>query len=162
MKNILIVCADKLLRQELSKVVATKLKYLYVDIDEILDYQLLNNQNITLVEAGEALKQFEIKSINRALQFDGCVMTMSRNLFVSNENFKRFDGTIKAFLKLPKAHLLANAKTKDVNTLEQELLLFDKINNLISINCNITLECNTTDVNQIGDEIVKAISLTNI
>lgn len=157
MKNILIVCADKQLRKELSKGLATKLKFLYVDIDEILDYQLLNNQNITIVEAGEALKQFETKSINRALEFDGCIMTVSRNLFVSNENFKRFDGVIKVFLKLPKAHLIANRKSKEANILEQELLLFDKINELISINCNITVDSITTNVNQISDDILKEL-----
>ena len=42
------MCADKELRKDVSKVLSGELGFLYVDVDEILDFELLNNQDIHL------------------------------------------------------------------------------------------------------------------
>jgi len=156
MKNILIVCADKNLRKDVSKVLARELGFLYTDVDEILDYELINSNLNSLTEAGALMHELEQKSIKRALEFDRCVLTMSCNLFVSNANFRVFNMP-KIFIALPKSYFVAKFKA-DNNRLEQELLLFDKINKLISINCEIVMDKGTRAIEDICGEILAKLT----
>lgn len=160
MKNILIVCADKILRQDISRVLARELGFLYADIDEILDYELLSGKDATLIDAGEQLQQLEVKSIVKALGFDKCVLSVSCNLFVSNANFKLFNMP-KVFVCLSKSHMIARSKF-DSHRLEQELLLFDKINRLISINCEIVMDRDVKTVEEIVQHIIEKLKDVNI
>ena len=38
MQNLLVVCADKDLRKDLSRVLGAELNFLYVDVDDVLDF----------------------------------------------------------------------------------------------------------------------------
>lgn len=154
LQNILIVCADKELRKDLSKVLATELGFLYVDVDEVLDYELLNHQDVTIAEAKEVLKKLELKSINRVLNFNKCVVTISRDLFLSNDNFKLFSNMTKVFVLITKAHFVARYKSDDKYRLEQELVLFDKVNNLISSKCDMTINKEVKSVQDMCAEIL--------
>lgn len=153
MKNILIVCADKMLRQDIAKVLAKELGFLYADIDEILDYELLNCKDATIIDANEQMQQLEVKSIVKALEFDKCVLSISSNLFVSNANFKLFNNP-KVFICLSKAYLIARSKY-DAHKLEQELLLFDRINKLISINCDVVIDKGVNSVEELVKQIIE-------
>ena len=152
LQNILIVCEDKILRKDVSKVLATELNFLYVDVDEILDYELLSHQDISLIEASEALEKLERKSIERALGCDNCVISLSRDLFVSNDNFRLFDKCKKVFIELSKGYFVARYKG-DKRNLEQDVALFDKINKLISVNCDIVIQKEIKSIVEIGKEI---------
>jgi len=157
LQNILIVCADKNLRKEISKTLATELKFLYVDVDEILDFEILNKQDTTIIEAGDVMKNLETKSIDRALKFKDCVITCSRDLFVANDNFKKFDKHNKIFVKLSKAYFVARFNSKDRNRLEQELLMFDSVNKLVEVNCNFAIEREAKTIEQIKDDIINIL-----
>jgi shikimate kinase len=154
LQNILIVCADQDLRKDLSRVLATELKFLYVDVDEVLDFEILNQQNVAMIEAKDVLKSLERKSIDRVLNFNNCIITMSRDLFVSNDNFLLMKHCQKVFLELPKAYFVARNNNGDVYKLEQELALFDKINKLVTINCDITIDKNIQSVQELSKSII--------
>lgn len=157
LQNILIVCADKDLRKDVAKVLGKELDFLYVDVDEILDHQLLNNQHISLSEAGDKLRELERKSIKRALEFDNCIITMSRNLFVANDNFLMLKDRIKIFLSVSKSHFISRSKFKDEQSLQQEILMFDGINKLVEINCNFKIENVNNNSNLISENILKIL-----
>lgn len=154
MKNILIVCADKILRQDIAKVLARELGFLYADIDEILDYELLNC-DIGLVDANDQMQQLETKSIVKSLGFDKCVLSISHNLFVSNSNFELFK-IPKVFICLSKSYLVARTQY-DSFKLEQELLMFDKINGLIKDNCNIIIDKDYQNIEQVVKNIINEL-----
>lgn len=154
MKNILVVCADKDLRKDLSKALASALKCLYVDIDEFLDYELLNSQDISLEEAHGELRKLEQKSILRASELKDCVMTISHDLFVSNDNFKLIN-TKKVFIFLSKAYFVARFSKDDKHKLEQELTLFDGITKLISTNCDLVIEKGAKSIDELCKEIIE-------
>ena len=126
MKNILIVCADKNLRKDLSKALATELKCLYLDADELLDFEILNRQEIRLSEASKALQQMELDTLKRIAEFKNCIITISESLFVSNDNFNNINDVIKVHCALSKAYLVAQANKRDAYKLEQELIVFDE------------------------------------
>ena len=152
MENILIVCLDKILRQDVIRVLSKELGFLYADIDEVLEYEIINNSSTAITDANDKLIELEHSSINRALQFNKCVLGASKELFVSNDNFEMFKMP-KVFIALSKAHLIARSKW-DMNRLEQELLMFDKIDNLIKQNCDIVIDRGVKSVEEICEEIL--------
>jgi hypothetical protein len=42
----------------------------------------------------------------------------------------------------------------DINRLEQELLLFDKINKLVEINCDIMVDMGVKSIDEVCNEII--------
>ena len=152
MENILIVCADKILRRDIIRVLSKELGFLYADIDEILDYEILNNSSTVLDEANEKLNNLERYSITRALEFGKCVLGISNELFISNDNFNMLKMP-RVFISLSKAHLIARSKW-DMNRLEQELLMFDKIDKLVKQNCNIIIDKGVKSIEEVCQEIL--------
>ena len=152
MKNILIVCADKMLRKDIGEVLAKELGFLYADIDEILDYEILNHSTGTIVASSEKFQQLETDSVVKALDYNNCVLTISCNMFVSNANFKLFN-IPKIFVRLSKSYMVARF-TSDTYKLEQELLMFDKINKLIEINCDVVIDKDIKSIADIAKQII--------
>lgn len=158
MQNIVIVCEDKDLRKDVSRVLATELNFLYVDINEILDYELLLNQEVLLLEANNVLQNLEKKSIERALSLNDSIITLSRDVFVSNDNFRLFKDCKKVFIELSKGYFVARYKG-DKSKLEQDAVLFDKINKIVGANCNITIEKHILTIQEISSEIIKQLNI---
>lgn len=157
MQNIVIVCEDKDLRKDVSRVLATELKFLYVDIDEILDYELLAYEDISLLEASETLKKLEHKSIERALGFENCVVTLSRDLFVSNDNFRLLNKCKKVFVEMSKGYFVARYKGNKAN-LEQDVNLYDRINKLIAVNCDMVIDKEILTIQEISNKIIEGLN----
>ena len=155
MKNILIVCADKDLRKDLSKSLASKLKCLYLDIDELVDIEILNRQDVKLSEAQDFMHEIEFKSINRAMAFENCITTISHSMYVGNDNFKLFNNVYKIYVKLSKSYFIA--KSSQVDKLEQELCLFEQIDKLITNNSDIVVEKEAKSISQLCVEIISNI-----
>lgn len=155
MENILIVCLDKVLRHDIIRALSKELQFLYADIDEILEYEMLNNQPASIQESSSMLNSLEQSSIDRALGFNKCVLGISRELFVSNDNFAIFKMP-KIFIGVSKAFLIARSKN-DVNRLEQELLMFDMVDNLVKQNCDIVIEKGVMSPEEICREILSKL-----
>ena len=140
----------------MSKVLSKELGFLYVDVDEILDFELLNNQDVSLSEAGDKLKELEQKSIERSIKFNNCVITISRDLFVANDNFSRFSAYKKAFVKLPRAYFVAQA-LKDKYSISQQIEILEKVDKLVENNCDITIDKDILTINQLSQQIIDKI-----
>lgn len=156
MQNILIVCTDKSLRKDISKVLSKELGFLYVDVDEILDFELLNNQDVALSDAGDRLNELERKSIERSIKFDNCVITISRELFVARDNFKMFNQYQKAFIKLPKAYFVAQV-LKDKYSVSQQIEMLERVDKLVEDNCDITINKEVLSVGEMVQQIIQKL-----
>jgi hypothetical protein len=79
---------------------------------------------------------------------------MSRDLFIANNNFLSINNCKKIFIYLPKSYFVARNNIGDINRLEQELLLFDKINKLVEINCDIMVDMGVKSIDEVCNEII--------
>ena len=154
MKNILIVCADKNLRKDLSRALASELKCLYLDADELLDFEIVNRQEIKLSEAAGALNQMELDTLKRIAEFKNCVITISDELFVSNDNFEHIKDVVKVYIELSKSYMVSKSAPKELYKLEQKLSVYEEINNLIKANCNFSISKDIKSVEQLCQEII--------
>ena len=160
MQNIIIVCADKGLRKDLSKALASELGFLYVDVDEVVDFDVLNMGNVTLTTASQELDNLEKKSIKRVMDFKNCVITISRDLFVANNNYQMFSECKKIFVALPKAYFVAKGSGSNVDKLEQELLMYEKINKLTSNYSDIVINKDVKTIEDMVKEILNELKKT--
>ncbi len=154
MKNILIVCPDKDLRKDLSKALAKELKCLYLDADELLDFEILNRQDIALTEARDALHEMETETLRRVTGFKNCIITISHSLFVANDNFDLLKDLRRVNIVLPKSYLIAKTRKEDKYKLEQELCLYNQINGLVSVNCDVTIEKDVISIPELCQKII--------
>lgn len=154
MKNILMVCADKDFRKDLSKALASELKCLYLDADELLDFEILNRQEIKLNQASDALQQMELDTLKRIAEFKNCIITISNDLFVSNDNFQHIKDVVKVYVELSKAHLVAKSNKQEMYKLEQQLVIYDEINRLIKANCDFCVIKDIKTIEQLCQEII--------
>ena len=157
MKNILIVCADKDLRKDISKKLATITNSIYLDVDDMLQFELLKHQNVALNEAGAVLRTMQQDCINRANEYKNCIITISNDVFVANDNFKLFNASVKIFISLSKAYFVARMQGKDQHRLEQQLTLFNQVNMLVKNNCNYIIDKDARTIDEICQEIVLVI-----
>jgi len=148
------VCADKELRKDISKNLATACNCIYLDIDEMLSFEVLNHEDLKLNEAGEVLRKIQKDCINRAKQYKNCIITIPNDIFVANDNFKLFNENIKIFITLSKAYFVARTQHDDKNKLEQQLSLYNQINILIKNNCNYIIDKDIKSIEQICQEIL--------
>lgn len=148
------MCPDKDLRKDLSKVLAKELKCLYLDADELLDFEILNRQEVALSEAREALRNMESETLKRVCGFKNCVITISHSLFVANDNFDLLKNLKKINLVLSKGYIIAKTKKEDKYRLEQELYLYDQINKLVSANCDVTIEKDAKPLIELCQKII--------
>ena len=126
---------------------------IYLDIDDMLYFEILNHQDLELARAGDALRKLQQDCIRRANEYKNCILTMTNDLFVANDNFKLFNENVKIFIALSKSYFIAKSKTDDKHRLDQQLSLFNQVNLLIKNNCNYIIDKDAKTVDEICQDI---------
>lgn len=139
-KNIVIVSSNKNLRKDLSKLIAGDTKMLNIDADELLDFELVNTRNMSIREVGATLKQLENEYVTRVSKFKNCIITMSDKLFLADDHFKLLKDLKKIYLQTPPQTPSKNAKKEELYRIEQELLIYNEINDLLTSICDIVVK----------------------
>lgn len=151
-----IICADKTLRDDVAKKIAGKLNMLSADIQDVVDFELLNHPEISLNEAGEFLKTTERKAILKSLQYKNTILTLPRKMFVANDNFELFADRTKIYIRLPKRYLISKLNNENRAEIEQELLLFDQMNEYITRLTHYAIDSELKSVDEIVEDILKS------
>jgi len=126
---------------------------IYLDIDEMLYFEILNHQDVELSQAGKALREIQQNCIKRANEYKNCILTIPNELFIANDNFKLFNENIKIFIALSKSYFVARAQSNDKYKLEQQLSLFNQVNMFVKNNCNYIIDKEAKSVEQICQDI---------
>lgn len=152
-----IICADKTLRNDIAKKIAGKLNnMLSADIQDVVDFELLNHPEIGLNEAGEFLKTTERKAILKSLQYKNTILTLPCKMFVANDNFELFADRIKVYIRLPKRYLISKLNNENRAEIEQELLLFDQMDDYITRLTHYAIDSELKSVDDIAEDILKS------
>ncbi len=91
MKNITIVGIDNNFVKSFAKNIADKLGYNYLDANEQFDKILLANNNYPMFILDEILAQKENLLIDDLISKDKTVISISDDMFLSNEHYKKFE-----------------------------------------------------------------------
>lgn len=141
-KNISLVCLNDFIRKEVGKALASSLKMLFCDIDEMIDFEIINKKQVSIKCGDEYLKQLERECIERVMQYETCVYSVSDELFMANNNSILLEDTIVVYLET-QIHEMDIKQVKNKNEkakLLQKLEIQENINNYLKINCPYIIE----------------------
>lgn len=85
-KNIAIICLNDYLRKETAKQLANAKKMHYLDVDELVDFELISRKQVALQCGDVFLKKIERECISRVMEYESCVFSISVDLYLANDN----------------------------------------------------------------------------
>ena len=98
MHNVTIVSVNDELSKKIARELAYKLKYDYVDISAEFDKVLILNVNCSVFENSK-LEQKESCLIKRMSQKEACVLAISNDMFLSNNNYNLLENSQKILIE---------------------------------------------------------------
>lgn len=159
-KKIVIVGFDVELIKEVSKLLAQLLNVQSVDLDEQVNIKLMKCLEVELQQAGTIMNNIEKDIIRKAIS-SNCIISVSTEMFMSNNNFKLFKDYIKVHVKLSANNLRLKSTPQTENKINQQIVLFDEINDMLEKLVTVTLNSDNKTVIDISKEIEKLINIKN-
>lgn len=133
------MCLNDFLRKDIAKSFAKKNKMLYLDIDELLDFELLDRKVVALKCGDEYLKKLEKECLERVAEYENCVFSLSCDLFLANNNFDLLQDTKIVYLETHLENVNLNSiksrseREKTIQNLEISHYLNEFLKNLVKI-----------------------------
>lgn len=155
-KNIAIICLNDYLRKETAKLLAESTKMYYLDVDELIDFELISRKQVSLKCGDVFLKKVEKECISRVVEYESCVLSISVDLYLSNENSVLLDDCKVVYLAT-EMHNIDISKIKNKKEkikLQQAMDINNNINDFLIKTSKIVVE--NADIKSL-DDIVKEI-----
>ncbi|MEG1499835.1 MAG: shikimate kinase [Clostridia bacterium] len=122
--NILVVCLLRQFNSEVCAKVADLLDMFYVDAEDLIEYDLINCDDIIKTCGNEYFEKQEKKVIKSLSEYENSVISISYELLVSKENYKYFDANSDiVYLQLLPSDL--NEHMHKHNDVESSSLIID-------------------------------------
>lgn len=123
----------------------------FLDVDELLEYELAEKDEIILKCGEEHYKQLEQKTIKSASTFENTVAVINYDMFCADGNYKFFLKTAYIFyIELPKQYFENHADENIINKIAYE----DRSKKLESI-CNFKISLKGKHHNKAVNQIIK-------
>lgn len=161
--NITIIALNGEFKKDIAKKLADKLGMFFVDVNEMINYDLLNINHVISVAGIDYYNKVESKTVKSISTFENSLITIDNDTFFNNDNYKYLKNTsIFIYLRLDFENYktLLN-KEKDKNKKYEKKLnekLFNERDalmlNLCDININVNLQWKNI-ITQIIREIKK-------
>ena len=156
-RNITIVSLNDFLRKETGKELAKVNSMHYLDVDELIDFELISRRQVSLKCGDEFLKRLERECIERVAEYQNCVYSISPDLFLANDNRYYLENSYIIYLDTD-MHNIDITKIRNRNErikIQQEMEVFDNLNSFLVGTCSNVIE--NADMKSIRD-IVKEIN----
>ncbi len=121
---------------QIATLLAQKLGFKFIDLAKEFDYFLLNSLNYPTIKAEKSLAVAETKLILAALKEENVVVYLPNDMFLSNQNYKKIDGTKIVITEVFDDEIKTN------------------LQNLISKNCNYSFLDKADIINKILKTII--------
>ena len=156
-KNIVLVSLNDFLRRETAKVLAKKKKMNYVDVDELLDFELISRKQVRLKCGDEFLKKLERKCIQKVSEYENCIASVSTDIFLANDNRDYFENFSIFYLATEIRSIdLSQVKNKEEkDALSENEEIFSHINDYLIATCeHVIHEADCLEIDDIASKII--------
>lgn len=157
-RNITIICLNDFLRKEVGKEVAKNNNMFYLDIDELIDFELISRNQVSIKCGDEFLHKLEQECVMRVAEYENCVYSISPDMFLANNNRVYLENTSIIYLNTDMHNIdisKIRSKTEKMKIM-QEMEVFDNINGFLVATCPYVID--KADLKSIKD-IVQEIKL---
>ena len=151
--NILLLCLDKVYSRELGKKLSDELELFFVDINDILEYNLINSQ--MLKNAGKAYFEKEKQKVLKGFaDYENSVFCANFELLSQKNNLEKLkNNAIAIYLRLTEDTIGELQKSQEMQHI---LVAFDEEDKFCSKNADIVINASLDEENSLS-EIKKGI-----
>ncbi len=154
-KNIAIICLNDYLRKETAKQLAKIKKMHYLDIDELVDFELISRKQVALQCGDVFLKKIERECISRVMEYESCVFSISVDLYLANDNSILLNDCKIVYLstEMHKIDLSTVKNKKEKLKLQQAMDINNNINEFLIKTSKYVVE--NADMKSIDDIVIE-------
>lgn len=141
-KNITIVCLNDFLRKETGKEFAKCYNMHYLDVDELIDFELISRRQVSIKCGDEFLNRLEKECVARVAEYENCVYSISPDLFLANNNKAYLENSYIIYLNTD-MHNIDISKIRNKNAKEkaiQYMEVFENVNGFLIATCPYVIE----------------------
>jgi|LGOV01.1.fsa_nt_gb shikimate kinase len=152
----------KAYKKKLAKQISDKLEMIYVDINELLEFELLDVDRASKVAGKEYIELQENKAVRRVASYNNSLITMDLGTLLKDDNIKLLkESSLIIYLKLQeKDYIKLIKKEYDFTSFDAELQLsvFKKRNEHLSKISDIVVECSNANKRDLSNEVLVSIN----
>lgn len=150
----------KNLTNKVSQNLAKKLEMFYLDVDELIDYELMNQVYIEEQCGKEYLLKLQRTTVKRALSFENSLLTMNYSLLNDNIILNYIqEKCLVVFVELSKENYAKKVKYDKKSKLKNilETYIYDERNLICKDIADISLNVDGLSYLQIANLIIKSL-----
>ena len=161
--NITSVCFLNDYNKQVCTIVSDKLDFYYADVNDFLEFNMVNANEVISLCGVEYLEKLETDSVKNVASFENAVISIEPRLFVNKKNSDSLkkNGLI-IYVKMPKK-LYADQIAKQKKDKQDEMLnilnVYDDYDNICSKNADIILECKNINEKALSRKMLKHIKM---
>lgn len=150
----------KNLTTKVSQNLAKKLDMFYLDVDELVEYELMNPSFIEAQCGKEYLLKLQRNNVKRASSFENSLLTMNYTLLNDHVNLANIkDKCLIIFLELSKVNYEKKIKSEKKNKLKNilEAYIFDERNSICNDISDIVINIDGLSYLQSANLVIKKL-----
>ena len=159
-EGICVLCLNKLLCNKVSQNLAKKLDMFYLDLDELVEYELLNPQFVEDRCGKEYLLKLERNTVKRATTFENSLLSLNYTLLNDEMNLKNVKNKcIIIFIELSKENYEKKLKRENKSKLKNILdtFIFDERNIICKQISDIAINADGCSYLQVANKIINEL-----
>lgn len=160
--NITIISGLNDYKKKIAKLIADKLEMFYVDVGELMEFNLVNINKAIKSAGKEYVERLEAKAVNTVSTYSNAVITLDVAAFNNPNSFKKLkDSSIIVFLYFAKdIYLQLFKKDKSVNKaiIDLESKIFEDRANYLKQKSDIVVELDTKNQKEIIAKVLDSIN----
>jgi shikimate kinase len=146
-------------KKKLASMVAKKLGMFFVDLEELLQFELLDLKKALSVNGKNYIEVQENKLVQRVCSYSNAFITLNTTVFLREKNLKQLkEHTLIVYFELTKPNylkLLKKEKTGDAFELDKTL--FEERNNLLKHHADLIVTCQNANKKDLIKQLLQEI-----
>lgn len=159
-KNICIIGLATNFTKTISKLLSDKLEMFYADVNDLLNFDLLDIKEVEKVSGKDYILKQETSKVKTVSTYENTIITVSYNSLVQNENYEFFKpNTLIIYAKLTPI-LYEQAIKQDKLTKNQRIIataVFSDRNKFCEKISNLTVELKSLNENEEVENLIASI-----
>ncbi|MGD9901173.1 MAG: shikimate kinase [Spirochaetales bacterium] len=148
-------------KKKIIKLLANKLDMFYVDVEELLEFDIIDKDKAVLTAGQDYVNKLENKLVKTVSEYNNTIITLPYSLLNKTTHFNRLkDNSIiigVSFSQEDYFKLLKKEKTLTENQIKLEKVVFNERNELMKNMSELFIECDTTIQRDVIRQILLAI-----
>ena len=156
--NILLVGLDYGFIKNLANDLANKLDMFFLDVNDLIEYNLMDTKNVKVTCGVEYFEKVESKIALSVREYENTVINFPYSLFL-NANFSNLlsERALIIFIKMDKETLVKENFRNANNKLSLEILTCNELNKTLSSKADIIVKNSTLNTKICVDDIIKKL-----